>query len=434
VATPAAVLHVLVQANTAQATAGLNKFNSQLYATEAQSRRTTGAMKSMAKATAGGLGLAAIGGGLVAGTRAFVDFDRSMRNVNSIAKLNEKDFKSLSKQVRDLAGPTAQAPKTLADGMYQLVSSGVKAKDAIKVLRQSAIAATAGITDTATATRVIVGALNAYSMEVTQAGKVSDVLFKTVELGALSFEELAQGIGPVLATANKLGVTLQEVGAAAATLTIKGFPAAEAFTAIDASMRALTKPSEAMKKAFSDLGVASGEELIQKFGSYQAALNAVAKTTDGSSAAMNKLFNEIRGSRGALTLTGNNAKVAAGHLREMSKASGASMSAFKEQMKSVGAQWQRLKAQLSAGAVEIGATLLPVLNKIVGAIITWRQVTKSSITVIARFLKDVWNKPKEAFQNSRSLAASSRACLRRPGTWPTTSRGWARSPPVPSAT
>jgi hypothetical protein len=62
--------------------------------------------------------VAAIGGvaaltAVVAGSvKVAADFDKSMRNVNSIAGLNEKQFRALSKSVLELSGKTAQAPKT----------------------------------------------------------------------------------------------------------------------------------------------------------------------------------------------------------------------------------------------------------------------------------------------------------------------------------
>jgi TP901 family phage tail tape measure protein len=384
-AQPAAILSVLVTANTAQATRGLQQFDAQVDRTHKSTNKMSGAMKSMLK----GAGLAAVGVAAHRAVSGFVEFDRSMRNVNSIARLNEEQFKKLSREVSKLAGPTAQSPKTLADGLYDLVSSGLDAKDAMTVLRKSAVAATAGLTDTATASKVIVGAMNAYGMSAKDAGHVSDVLFKSVEAGVLTFSDLAQGIGPVLPTARKLGITLEQVGAAASTLTMKGFPAAEAFTAIDAAMRALTKPSEAMKQAFKELGVESGEQLVRKVGSFQAALDAVAKTTDGSSGAMNKLFNEIRGSRGALTLTGENAKTAAGHLRDMGKASGSTERAFREQSKSIGVQWDKAKGRIQDGVNKMGEALV--------RLIIWVDKVGRSIK---QWLINAWGNVKRAFGNA----------------------------------
>jgi TP901 family phage tail tape measure protein len=109
-------------------------------------------------------GATALGVGLGVSVKMATDFEASMRNVNSIAKLSEGQFKALGDDVLALAGPTAQAPKTLADGLYELVSSGFSAKQSMKILESSAVAATAGLTDTGTATEAVAAILNAYSL------------------------------------------------------------------------------------------------------------------------------------------------------------------------------------------------------------------------------------------------------------------------------
>jgi TP901 family phage tail tape measure protein len=95
-----------------------------------------------------------------------------MRNVQSLTKQSEASFQALEKRVLALAGPTGQAPKTLADGLYDIVSSGFKANDAITILAASAKAATAGMTDTATATKAVVAILNAYHLSADKAREV----------------------------------------------------------------------------------------------------------------------------------------------------------------------------------------------------------------------------------------------------------------------
>jgi hypothetical protein len=63
------------------------------------------------------------------------DFDRAMRNVNSIAKLGKKQFQTLSKSVLALSKETGRAPETLAEGLYDIVSSGFRAHQGIQILR-----------------------------------------------------------------------------------------------------------------------------------------------------------------------------------------------------------------------------------------------------------------------------------------------------------
>jgi TP901 family phage tail tape measure protein len=377
---PAAHLNIVVSANTSSAVRGLQRTEQQLQRTTGRAREATGTFKTFAKGAAAGFGVAALTSGGAAAIRTFVGFDKAMRNVNSIAQLSEKRFKRLEKQVLELAGPTAQAPQTLAEGLYQLVSSGFDANEAVTILGKSARAATAGLTDTATATTAVAAVLNAYRLRASDAGKVSDSLFQTVNLGVLTFEELAQNIGDTLPFASTLKVSLNEVGAATATMTKQGLGAAETFTRIRNLLQTMIKPGTDLKRAYDELGVASGEQLIKQRG-FQGALEALVSTTDGSKQAIAALFPNIRALGGAMALTGTNTRAAEKDLANMGKTSGATSRALSEQAKSASYQWQKFSAELSVFAIEVGTKVLPVMIVLVKGLIHLERATSAVISL-----------------------------------------------------
>lgn len=343
----------------------------------ALTRVSAGARTSLGgAATAGAIasrGFRGAGGGVLVGALGLgaavaqtVAFDKAMRNVNSIAQLSEQQFKALGKSVLDLAGKTAQAPKTLAEGLYDLVSSGFDAKDSLHILQASAKAATAGLTDTATSTKAVAAVLNAYKIPASQAGKVSDLLFQTVNRGVISFEQLASNIGTVLPVASSLGVGLDQVGAALATMTKQGIGPEESVVRLQGAMTKFIKPSETMAEALKKVGVESGEQLIRQRG-LQGAIEAVAGATDGSKASFAKLFPDVRAMQGALALTGKNARGAKEDLAAMRDSAGATGKALEQQSKSLSYQWNSLKAQASALSITVGSRLVPALGSALGA-------------------------------------------------------------------
>lgn len=308
---------------------------------------------------------AAAAAGLASSAKAAIDFEKAMRNVNSIASLSEGQFKDLNKSVLAMAQEVGQKPKVLAEGLYDIVSSGFKANDAIKILKASAIAATAGMTDTATATKAVTAALNAYHMGAGKARKVSDVLFQTVNLGVLTFEELSQQMGDLVPVAAPLGVRLEEVGAAMATLTKQGVPAAEAATRVKSVMVQLAKPSKELAALFKEQGFASGEAAVKSLG-FAGVLEMLAKATGGSVSETAKLTPEIRSLMGVVGLTGRNLKDYQANLKAMDEATrGAGITAkvFAEQQKSFAVQWQKMGAAIDVLKIGIGNALLPVLNQ-----------------------------------------------------------------------
>lgn len=297
--------------------------------------------------------------------KAAVDFEASMRNVNSIAGLSERKFASLSKEVKGLAGETAQSPQLLAEGLYDLVSSGFDANEAMVVLKASAKGASAGLTTTEVSAKAVAATLNAYHRPAKEAGKVTDDLFETVNRGVVSFEELASSIGYVLPTAATMGINLKEVGAAISTLTKEGQSGETAITNINQAVTAFIKPSSAMKSALKSLGVETAEQLIHQKG-FQGALEAVAGTTKGTKEELGKMFGNVRAQRAVFGLLGKNVKTAKEDIAAFNDDAGRTNQVLSEQKKSTAYQWRQLKAEAQDLAITFGEDLVPVLKQIVG--------------------------------------------------------------------
>jgi TP901 family phage tail tape measure protein len=308
----------------------------------------------------------ALAGG--AAVKLAVDFDKGMRNVNSLAQLPEKSLKKLSNQVLALAGPTAQAPEELAAGLYDLISTGYSAADSMKILKVGALAGTAGLTDASTATSAVVSSLQAYHKGAGGAQAVSDTLFKIVDVGRISFEQLNAELGQVLAPANAIGVPLNQLGAAMATLTKGGYSAGDAATGMRNVFEQLLKPTPKLHKQLEAMGVKSGPEAIKKFGSLQAVLVQLRKQVHGNVPEFAKLFSSQQATSAAFALTGKNAEGAAKDLDAVTKSSGATAKALDQQTKSTAFKWQRLVARLKADAIKVGDTVLPVLDDIIGKV------------------------------------------------------------------
>ncbi len=335
-------------------------------------------------AGAAATGRLAVGLGAIFSAKAVIDFDKALRNVNSIAQLSERELQRVGQRVRELGGQTAQAPITLANGLYDLVSSGFNAKESMQILGSTARAATAGLTTTEVSTKAVAAVLNAYRMPASAAGKVSDQLFRTVDRGVISFESLAQEVGDVLPFASSLGVGLKQVGASIATMTKAGISAPETMTRIKAIMTTLLKPGTALSETLKKLGYESGEALIKQKG-FQGALETLAKTTGGSKEELAKLFPNVRALGGALALTGKNSKGAKEDLEGMGKASGATSRALAQQSQSTAYQWQQVKANAQSLAITVGQNLLPPLNKILKTFVGLPGPVKLGIAAFAGF-------------------------------------------------
>src|ERR1051325_10345685 len=394
-------LYIQLSVQGAGVQKGLNLVKNELAQTDKAVAATTGKLGGLSKAfgsTARIAGAILLFDVIRSIARAFrgaisatTDFEAAMRNVNSIAQLSEDQFKALNAQVLQLAlDPRIKdGPAVLAAGLYDIVSSGFDTADALIILQSASIAATAGLTTTAVSAAAVTAVLNAYGLQAADASGVSDILFQTVNLGVLTFDELANSIGTVLPTAKAAGVSLIELGAAYATLTRQGVNADEATTQINAVITGLLKPTDALTEALAAQGYESGEALIKAKG-FGGALEVLSGIIDGSATKANELFGDVRQVRGILGLTTDQGELYVEMLKEMGYAqdgAGATAKALAQQMKSNAFQISVFKKNLQILAVlGFGAIARP-LNWVIRGINTFLVTIIKGLPAFGKFVK-----------------------------------------------
>lgn len=313
---------------------------------------------------AGGVIAAALGGAVVAAAQ----FEKEMRNITTISGFVEKNFEQVSARLMDMSAELPQSAAELAQGLYDVASSGFAGREGLQVVETSAKAASAGLSDTATSARAITGVLNAYGLEARDSARVSDVLFQTVNLGVVTFEELAQNLGDVVAMAAATKVPIEDVGSAIATITLAGVPAAEATTSLNRVLTSFLDPSEALHDRLIELGYSSGSMAIETDG-LREVMTRLRESTHGNVEEFRALFPEQRAARGALALTaveGENWRRVADGMAESTKGVGATQKALARQQESLSYQLDILKNRVVNVGIALGTELLPILKTVSG--------------------------------------------------------------------
>lgn len=313
---------------------------------------------------------AAVGVALGYSLQAATQFETRMRNVNSISGLSEQALASLGGEVLDLSRNLPQSANVLAEGLYDIASSGFQGAEGLKVLEAAAKAASAGLSTTAVSGRAITAVLNAYGLDASKATDVSDTLFQTVNLGVVSFEELAGVIGDTLGTAAAAAVSIDQVGAALATMTLAGISGAEASTSLNRLLQELIKPGDALTLVLRQLGYESGTQALKAKGLH-GVMEQLRVATGGNVEALLQLFPEIRAARGALALMakdGENYTRVSNEITDAEKRRGATQRALNEQMKALSAQWTLFRNRAAAAAIELGTRLIPAVLDTLNAV------------------------------------------------------------------
>ncbi len=293
-----------------------------------------------------------------------VSFDKGMRNVNTILKLSESDFKKMGEGVRDLQVELGASGEELTEGLYQAASAGVQAADVLIFLKTATKAAKAGLTDTKVSVDGLTSVLNAFHMQTSEANKVADIMFTTVRLGKTTFEEMASSIAEFAPLSASLGISFTEDAAALATMTKQGVLTKEAATQLNAIFTAVLKSQDEARKMGPKVAEAFSIEALKAKGlqQYLVDLNTV---LGGNQEQMVKLFGRTEAVKGMLQLVGQNARMAASDLDEMTKSAGEMGRAFDEQTKSIDFKINKLNASITVLAASIIDNFAPALTWLV---------------------------------------------------------------------
>jgi len=341
---------------------------------------------SLVRATAAIGAGAAVAAGLA--VRRFMSFEKQMSEVNTIAKLGQKEFQKLTKDVMDLSAEFGQSKDALTKGLYDALSAGVPSENAIDFLRDASKLAIAGATDTATAVDLLTSVINAYGMEAGKAGDISDQLFKTVEFGKTTIPELAQAIGQVAPIAAQAGVETEQLLGAFASLTKQGIRTEIASTSLRGALTSLLSPSadleKQMKKTF---GTANAQAVLQA-NTLQEVLAELGDAVDNDATKMAKLFPNVRALNGVMALTGKSSGVARQGLDMVTKRVGATDKAMSEFTDDTGYSWAKLVQTLDNEFIKIGDMLGKELQEPMAEFVTFLQdpKTQEALTAFAKGL------------------------------------------------
>ncbi|MGW2700835.1 phage tail tape measure protein [Streptomyces sp. NPDC001340] len=308
---------------------------------------------------------------LAAGVVGAVSLERHMANVMTISQqINASTVSGYTDQILTLSKGMTQSTSQLAEGLYQVVSTGYDGADAMTILSVAAKGASAGLTTTEISARALLGVLKAYGMPASKASDVMDVMFQTVNKGVISFEELALHLGDIVPMAAAAGISFDDLASAYAAVTLAGVPAAESATGLNMLMTRMMQPTQELSDMMRKLGYESAASAVQQDGLY-VVVNKLARATHGSAEEITTLFHDVRASRAMLALAANDGKNYAdtyqGIANEVERA-GAAHAAFEMQMNTTAGQWEMFINRSKALGIDLGRALLPVLQTVGNAL------------------------------------------------------------------
>lgn len=301
------------------------------------------------------------------GVKSFADFESSMSKVFTLLPdISQEAMSDMSRQMKEFASDYGADITEATQAAYDALSAGISQEDMFAFMGDAQKAGVAGMSNVSVAVDGLTSAMNAYQMDASKAGDVSDIFFKTVELGKIEFEELANNIGKVSPTASTLGVDLKDVGAGIAAITSLGVSAPETMTSLKALLKDLATPSSDLSKIFGELSGKTFKQFIAEGGNLAGAmqiLNGYMQSTGQDAFTLTKNF---EAANAVSMLTGDNMNRLAEFTDKVGNSMGSTNKAYETVSKTMSFQMQQLKAELQRMSIEIGEALAPTVKEFVG--------------------------------------------------------------------
>lgn len=344
-------------------------------------------MQRLAQSTGSGqagflaLGSAAVAGGLVAGRAilgvidkvqqltastiaASTQMETAVARVRAIAP--EVDASQATRELNRLQTEVTATSVELAKGLENIFQSlDIPLEDALRLTKLFAQGALAASTSTDVFGAAIVGALQAYKQEISEAERFSDVFFETVRAGNVSGQVLASNLGALAQSANRLNVPMETLGALIAGVTLQGGNADQNLNNLNNTLQKLAT-GEA-QRGLRDLGVrvtdANGQfrDTLVVLAELQQALDKL--TPAAKAAALQEIFPDLQARAGLEVLLNQLPRVV--ELQQQNaKAVGTTERAYQTMAATADAEFKILENNINKLQQTISGRLVPILSKV----------------------------------------------------------------------
>lgn len=230
------------------------------------------------------------------------DYTDAVAKVGTVADLQSVPLEKLRDDMLQLSTETGRDAGEIADATYQAISASVDTADAVSFVGTSVGLAKAGFLETADAVDVLTTIINAYGLEASDAGRLSDILIQTQNDGKTTVNELSQSMGQVIPLASAYGVNIENLAASYAQLTKNGVATAQAGTYLKSMLNELGDSGSDVGEILKSKTGKSFGQLMNDGMSLGDVLGILNDSVNGDSEALADLWSSSEAGTGALSI------------------------------------------------------------------------------------------------------------------------------------
>lgn len=310
----------------------------------------------------------AFAGAGIASSKMSMDFEEAIAKVSTIADETEVPISELEKGIKNLSNQTGISATEIADNVYDAISAGQKTGDALAFVEKSTKLAKAGFADAGNALDVLTTIMNAYGLEASEVGKVSDMLIQTQNAGKTTVGELASTMGRIIPTAKANNVALDQVTTGYVKLTSNGVAAAESTTYMNAMLNELGKSGTKVSDLLKEKTGQSFSELMQSGMSLADVLEIVSNGAKEQGLAFGDMWGSSEAAKAGLVLLGDGAQEFNATLDEMRNSTGATEEALGK-LETKSDTFRKTFNELKNVMIELGDALMEVLAPVIDTVV-----------------------------------------------------------------
>ena len=182
-----------------------------------------------------------------ASVKSMAEFNHQLALTGTLGEEARAHLGEFSVAVKQLAVDTGIPLVQLNKGLFDTISAGTKAADAMGVLEEAARLAVAGGANLATTVRGLATITNAYGLSGKEAFRsVAEELFAAQVIGKTTIDDLSENIGKLASTSAEAGVSIRHMFTALADTANVSANTEQAAVSLRQAIMGILKPNEDM--------------------------------------------------------------------------------------------------------------------------------------------------------------------------------------------
>jgi len=183
----------------------------------------------------------------------FRDFELEMAKVKAVSGATADEFKLLSDNAKELGRSTIFSAREVAGLQLEFAKLGFTAKQITGVTEATLNLAQASGSDLARSAEVAGATLRGFNLDVSETGRVTDVMAKSFSSSALDMEAFAESMKMVAPIASSAGISLEKTSAMLAVLANNGIKGSMAGTMLRRIISEMETSGKSTAEAIKDL-------------------------------------------------------------------------------------------------------------------------------------------------------------------------------------